>query len=51
MTIATTPPTDHGRARGLSAVRPPLPERQGTPDEEHGRTIAVALASKIVSKL
>jgi hypothetical protein len=38
-------------AQGALAAVAAVSRKQGTPDEEHGRAIAVALASKVVSKL
>jgi hypothetical protein len=38
-------------ARGALATVVAVSRKQGTPDEEHGRAVAVALASKVVSKL
>ena len=37
--------------QGALATVAAVSRKQGTPDEEHGRAIAVALASKVVSKL
>jgi hypothetical protein len=36
---------------GALATIAAVSRKQGTPDEEHGRAVAVALASKVVSKL
>lgn len=38
-------------AQGALATVAAVSRRQGTPEEEHGRAIAVALAAKVVSKL
>ena len=38
-------------ARGALATVAAVSRKQGTPDEEHGRAVAVALAAKVVSKL
>jgi hypothetical protein len=38
-------------AQGALATVAAVSRKQGTPDEEHGRAVAVALASKVVSKL
>ena len=38
-------------AQGALAVIGAESRKQGTPDEEHGRAVAVALAAKVVSKL
>jgi hypothetical protein len=38
-------------AQGALATIAAASRKQGTPDEEHGRAVAVALASKVVSKL
>jgi hypothetical protein len=38
-------------AQGALATIAAVSRKQGTPDEDHGRAIAVALASKVVSKL
>ena len=37
--------------QGALATVAAVSRKQGTPDEEHGRAVAVALASKVVSKL
>jgi hypothetical protein len=37
--------------QGALATIAAVSRKQGTPDEEHGRAVAVALASKVVSKL
>jgi hypothetical protein len=37
--------------RGALTTIAAVSRKQGTPDEEHGRAVAVALASKVVSKL
>ena len=38
-------------AQGALATVAAVSRKQGTPDEEHGRAVAVALAAKVVSKL
>jgi hypothetical protein len=38
-------------AQGALATVAAVSRKQGTPDEEHGRSVAMALASKVVSKL
>jgi len=38
-------------AQGALATVAAVSRKQGTPDEQHGRAVAVALASKVVSKL
>jgi hypothetical protein len=43
----SSPDATQGALATIAAVS----RKQGTPDEEHGRAVAVALASKVVSKL
>jgi hypothetical protein len=43
----SSPDATQGALTTIAAVS----RKQGTPDEEHGRAVAVALASKVVSKL
>jgi hypothetical protein len=43
----SSPDATQGGLATIAAVS----RKQGTPDEEHGRAVAVALASKVVSKL
>jgi len=43
--------SDGDATQGALATIAAVSRKQGTPDEEHGRAVAVALASKVVSKL